>query len=706
MSTITDAALAHPPCSGAGTASTKEVHPAYRPDIDGLRALAVLAVVVYHFFPSALPGGFVGVDIFFVISGYLISQIIIGGLEKNSFSFSGFYARRIRRIYPALIVVVGASLAFGWTALFSAEYTQLGKHAVAGAAFVSNVVLWSESGYFDKAAIAKPLLHLWSLGVEEQFYIFWPMTLWLAWRLRFNLLLVATSVAMLSFGANVITTFQSSAAAFYWPFTRFWELMMGAMLAYGAIHRRSGSTDEVRRAGHIPDHPWVASLASVVGGGLIVLGIVFVRDKNFPGWQALIPTAGTALLIFAGPRGPANRIVLSSAPMVALGLISYPLYLWHWPLLSFSRIVHGELGAAMKGTLLVTGVILACLTYRLIERPVKLAPRRTSVTLLLVALMTAVGGVGLLVMVKKSLEDRAVVHANIPLERWDVDRYPPFTAPCHFLPAGQKDLFYCAVDTREPPRFALLGDSKAGALFPGLFRTSAPGGTWMFLGSGEIAPLLPLVSDGPTYAYVNAAAVDLALRTIERAKSVETVVIAVATRALFGLANDHSIADLPRNGNYKAALLGLDASISRLLAAGKRVILLVDNPTLPHMEDCIARRTSSSLFNRVLAAPPNPDCQIPVGKHLELSRPYRALLGALRERHPDKVSLFDTLPILCDTGTGLCTSTRDGRLLYGVTDHISYHASLLVGQALNGHLRSEGMARARTAPTGSAQATD
>lgn len=702
----TPVALAHPPRFEAAPASLDELHPSYRPDIDGLRAVAVVSVVVFHFFPSALPGGFVGVDIFFVISGYLISQIIMGGLEKNSFSFAGFFARRVRRIYPALIVVMAAALAFGWTALLSAEFAQLGKHSAAGAAFVSNLVLWSESGYFDNTAITKPLLHLWSLGVEEQFYIFWPVFLWLAWRLRFNLLLVATGLAMLSFGANVIATSQSPVAAFYSPFTRFWELMVGAMLAYVGIHHRLRVPDAAGRARHLADRPQVALLASVLGGALIVLGIVFVREKNFPGWQALIPTAGTALLIFAGPRSPINRIVLSSAPVVAIGLISYPLYLWHWPLLSFSRIVHGELGIGTRAALLITSVVLAGLTYRLVERPAKAARGRASITPLLAVLMGIVGGAGLFVTAEKGLEHRAVVHANAPLGQSVVVHFPPFTMPCPFVPAAQKDLFQCYADMREPPRFALLGDSKAGALFPGLFRTSATGGTWMFIGSGEIGPLLPVLSDSRAYAYVNEAAVAAALQTIEGTKSVETVVIAAATRALFSLANDHSIADLPKTRNYAAALNGLDAGISRLLAAGKRVVLLVDNPTLPYMQDCVARKTSSSFFNHLLATPPGPDCQITVARHLELSRPYRDLLGALGERHPDKVSVFDTIPILCDKGTGLCTPTQDGRLLYGVTDHISDHASRLVGQALNAQLHPEGAARARKAMTGHEQSTD
>lgn len=659
----------------------RETHLAYRPDIDGLRAVAVLSVVVFHFFPRTLGGGFVGVDVFFVISGFLISRIIIGGLEQGTFSFAGFYARRARRIFPALLLVLAASLAFGWIALLANEYEQLGGHAAAGAAFLSNFVLWNESGYFDNATVTKPLLHLWSLSVEEQFYICWPLLLWLAWRRGVGLLRVAVITALLSFGLNLIVTARDPVAAFYSPFTRFWELMLGAAMAHATVHVRPS-----------PRVAALAPFASLLGAALVLVGVVFISERNFPGWQALLPTAGAALLIVAGPLAPVNRTFLATPVMIGLGRISYPLYLWHWPLLAFVRIVHGEVGTGMKATLLVATLVLATLTYRLVERPVRSATRRAPVNALLCVLLAACGAAGLLVAAQEGVQQRAVVQGNLRLER--AARWPPFTAPCPFLPATQKHLLQCHADMREPPRFALLGDSKAGALFPGLFRTAAPGGTWLFVGSGASGPLLPVLSGDPLYSYVSAHAVDFALRTIEETKSVETVVIAAAARALFGLANDTSIADLPASRNYLSALNGLDATVSRLTAAGKRVVLLVDNPTLPHMEDCVGRKTSSDLVNGLLAAAANPQCRITIARHLELSRQYRELLEAVRARHPGEVSVFDTVPILCDRDSGVCAAMRDGRLLYGFTDHISEYASLLVGRALNAQLRPAGAGRA------------
>lgn len=213
-------------------------HPKYRPDIDGLRAIAVLSVVAYHAFPDWLQGGFIGVDVFFVISGYLISTIIFQNLDTGTFSFAEFYARRINRIFPALLLVLVASYVFGWFALLADEYKQLGKHIAAGAGFISNIALWNEAGYFDNSAELKPLLHLWSLGIEEQFYIVWPLLLWLFWKLKFNPFTITIFVAVVSFYLNVKGINEDAVAAFYSPQTRFWELLCGSLFAWMTLYKK------------------------------------------------------------------------------------------------------------------------------------------------------------------------------------------------------------------------------------------------------------------------------------------------------------------------------------------------------------------------------------------------------------------------------------------------------------------------------------
>lgn len=217
--------------------SVSEFNLKYRSDIDGLRALAVLAVVIFHAFPTIVPGGFTGVDIFFVISGYLISTIIFESLNKSTFSFIEFYARRIRRIFPALILVLMSSFLFGWFVMLADEMKQLGKHIVGGALFILNFILWSESSYFDNAVELKPLVNLWSLAVEEQFYLVWPLMLWAAYKMRRNLLSLVVAICLISFFQNLYQIKSDSIGDFYSPFTRFWELMFGSILAWLLTHK-------------------------------------------------------------------------------------------------------------------------------------------------------------------------------------------------------------------------------------------------------------------------------------------------------------------------------------------------------------------------------------------------------------------------------------------------------------------------------------
>ncbi|MDN6883591.1 acyltransferase family protein [Variovorax sp. CAN2819] len=342
------------------------MHPKYRPDIDGLRAIAVGSVLAYHAFPSLLPGGFIGVDIFFVISGFLITTILLQSLAAGDFSYRDFYTRRIRRIFPALVLVLLATLAFGWYVLLPGEFSQLGKQTTGGAAFFANLVFLGEAGYFDATAETKPLLHLWSLGIEEQFYIFWPLMLGLAWRKRWPILRVTLAVATISFLVNVLTVQPHRAAAFYSPLSRAWELMAGGLLAVMQL--------QAAAQGAVSTRAWKKHLQSTVGIALIVLGLFMTRStKAFPGWWALLPVLGAASCIAAGPGGVLNKYLLSNRVMVWVGLISYPLYLWHWPLLSYARIVTGgEPPLQLRIVLVVASVVLAWATYRFLERFVKL----------------------------------------------------------------------------------------------------------------------------------------------------------------------------------------------------------------------------------------------------------------------------------------------------------------------------------------------
>lgn len=340
----------------------------YRADIDGLRGMAVLAVVCYHAFPEWLSGGFVGVDIFFVISGFLISGIIFESIQKDRLALADFYIRRAIRIFPAVVVVLLAVCTVGWFTLYADEYKQLGKHMAGAAGFVSNLIFWGEAGYFDNSAQTKPLLHFWSLAVEEQFYLIWPIALWLVSRSRVSMGLFLTCTVGLSFAAGLWHVQNDLAASFYFPHARLWELGMGAALAYSVAKEKP-------RHNHTAALPprRLSGAMSVLGFVLIVLGaVVFTGDVPYPGWRALLPTLGTTLVIAAGPHAWLNRVVLSARWLVFVGLISFPLYLWHWPLLSFGHIVHaGTPDAAVRTGLIGLSLLLAWLTYRLVEVPLR-----------------------------------------------------------------------------------------------------------------------------------------------------------------------------------------------------------------------------------------------------------------------------------------------------------------------------------------------
>ena len=377
----------------------------YRPDIDGLRALAVVVVMIFHAFPARLPGGFVGVDVFFVISGYLISGIILSARAEGRFSYAQFYARRIRRIFPALGAVLLAVLAGGWFLLYADDYARVGRHVAAGAAFASNFAFWQEASYFDVAADLKPLLHLWSLGVEEQFYLVWPVLLVAASRWRRGPLALTFAIGTVSFLLAIWTVRIDRTPAFYAPWNRFWELLAGATLA--SVDADAELHASMRR---LLSRRWLPDLAASLGLAAIAAGVWLIDETRvFPGLWVLLPVGGTFLVMVAGPGAWVNRAILSHPIVVFVGLISYPLYLWHWPLLSFAHILEGDIPAAsLRLALLAVSVGLAWATYRVIERPVRFGPRGRAAVPVLAVVMSAVCATGVVIYSSGGLIERPV----------------------------------------------------------------------------------------------------------------------------------------------------------------------------------------------------------------------------------------------------------------------------------------------------------
>lgn len=450
---------------------------AYRRDVDGLRGLAVLAVIGFHAFPGKIHGGFVGVDIFFVISGFLISSLIAKEIEAGAFSLGGFYARRAKRIFPALIVVLIASMLAGWFLLTPVEYRNLGWDVGAAAGFVANFALLQQQGYFDAAAELKPLLHLWSLGIEEQFYIVWPLLLMAAVR-RQRASAIAFVVLVASLGCSIVLSGKHPLAAFYLPFTRFWELALGAVLALGMPTGwpRRKTADDSRLIALYRQHQGVVhDTAAWLGIALLAAAVLLIsKDRIFPGWWALLPTVGTGLLIFAGPAAWFNRTVLSHRALVYVGLISYPLYLWHWPMLVFARIARfgDEPTVLMKFALIGAAFVLADLTYRWIEKPIRFgAPTISKPVGASIALVTA-GCLGLLIHANAGLPARFPGDLQNLLRDFQNEASSAArTGSCFLVSSQDAPAFDSACDSAGQPGapvVVLWGDSYAATLFPGL----------------------------------------------------------------------------------------------------------------------------------------------------------------------------------------------------------------------------------------------
>jgi peptidoglycan/LPS O-acetylase OafA/YrhL len=460
-------------------------HLGYRRDIDGLRGIAVLLVVGFHAFPTTVSGGFAGVDIFFVISGYLISTIIVAELGRGSFSFVEFYFRRIRRIFPALLVVLTSCMMFGYSWLLPHDYKELGKHVAAGAAFVSNFVLLAESGYFDLSAHFKPLLHLWSLGIEEQFYLIWPVSLWLCFHQRWNILVLAVAVGMTSFVLNVGLVGAHPASDFYLPWTRLWELMAGAALAISNLKQKAPRPAIAVAPSDLPltcDEPArpknrfrpMPNVMSFAGGICLVMGTVLLnRDRAFPGLWAVIPVAGAGFIISAGIDAWLNRVVFSNRVLVWFGLISYPLYLWHWPLISLATILSGDFASRnVRFCLVLASVALAWATYSIIEKRIRRPGNGDRKAITLLVLLVLCGGLGYWCYARDGFPHRyPKIVQDLDAFENGYDHQSAWREGSCFLTLdeGSKAFERCDPEQRleKKPLILIWGDSLAADLYPG-----------------------------------------------------------------------------------------------------------------------------------------------------------------------------------------------------------------------------------------------
>jgi peptidoglycan/LPS O-acetylase OafA/YrhL len=625
-----------PPIQRARMPANSAVTEKYRPDIDGLRAIAVVSVVAFHTFPNFFKGGFVGVDIFFVISGYLISGIIVDAVERGRFGYLDFYSRRIRRIFPALFLVVAATLLVGWYVLLPDEFARLGKHLAAGAGFATNFVLWGEAGYFDASSDTKPLLHLWSLAIEEQFYIFWPLILSLFWRFKRGLLLATLTVAALSFAYNVFSVGHHPLAAFYSPLARFWELMLGGVLAYLVRH----------------DSAWLTRFGVLRAGlGLLLIGIsVFAIDREFafPGYWALLPTLGAFLAISAGFGNPISRYVLGNRLMAGIGLISYPLYLWHWPILVFAKIVKGNLLTPTdRVAAIAASVALAFLTYRFVETPIRHASA-LRVPQALFAAMAGAGAIGLLIFaggLDSRLRNEHITQILAAAYDW---QYPPVAAENHSFGAVR----YFRENSARAAYTLFVGDSNVEQYAPRIDR---------------------VIKDNP--AGVNGA---IMVGNQQGCSLLADIISATARcpdamtqlKALIDASSTHAVVFAESWINYQAALSKADdqdrfVRFLRAIAAAKRVYLILN---IPNGEELAPTNMFAGSRLGEITAKPVASISFDFDRFAQRYATINGILATVAEQ--SGATLIDPIPYLCPQSR--CpVFDQDGRPLYLDAAHLT-----------------------------------
>lgn len=640
----------------------------YRTEIDGLRAIAVAAVVLYHAGIQGLAGGFVGVDVFFVISGYLISGIIFNDLEQARFSLARFYERRIRRIQPALTAMVLVVLV-GFAAIYTPiDYKSLAQSVGATATFSSNIYFFVKSGYFDPASETKPLLHTWSLAVEEQYYLLFPLLVALLWKYgRKRINLVLTLLTLASFALSVWQARSAPNAAFYLPFGRFWELLIGALLAHGAL-------PAVRKG---------APAEALTGLGLVMIGaalLLLAPTDVFPGETALLPCVGAALVLHAGRDSRLAAAVLGNPVMVFLGKISYSIYLWHWPLYVAVRyLCFRELTGVETALYLAACVLAGWASWKWVETPFR---HKTDTSfsrpqLFGATLAATAAGVAFAVVVH--------VGAGFP---WRFDAATqayaaaafdtnPDRVRCDRLSAERiRSGQVCEIGApgAGKPSFVLIGDSFGDAIAPGVDQAARKlGEKGVVITNSGCFPLLGIRQVGHDECTApNRAAIDYALAQPDIKR---VLFVGRWTSALLGTRYGQTTAegwfiedDQSTSAGYAENAQVFERGLLRTVQAfkDKQVNILA---YIPEQRYDIPRALALSSAYGVPQM-----VELPLSEHQQRQRQLRDVLTRLQAE--SKFSITDVGASLCDASK--CAVQINGTSLYADDNHLSRRGALML----------------------------
>ncbi len=619
---------------------------AYRPEIDGLRTVAILPVLLFHAGVSGLPGGFVGVDVFFVISGFLITGIIAREVDEQRFSIVRFYERRIRRILPALVAVMVAVLAGAAWLYFPGDFRMVPRSVIAALLSGSNILFWSEAGYFDAAAHSKPMLHTWSLAVEEQFYIVFPLLLILLHRYGARSLLhVLAAIFVGSLALCIVLTRTHPEFAFYLLPTRAWELMAGALLAVGAV---PAVTD--RRAREVVA---VAGLAAI--GWAVV---AFTPATAFPGAAALLPVLGAAALIHAA-EGTAVGRLLSLRPVVFVGQISYSLYLWHWPVIVFAEYATDRrLTGGWTVAAIAVSFVLAALSWRTVERPFRNSQWVPQARLFKLA---GVAAASIVVVSIAGVAARGWPQRFAP-EVLALDAASKGVSPrrdaCHRQQDDPPGIPPCRFGADVPPAALLWGDSHGVEMSYALGELArVRGQSLVSETTSDCTPVLGLVSLGDACAARNREVVSY----LDAHPGIRTLFI------VGFWAN-------PANQRRPGLPQALAATIARLRTGGRTVVLLGGVP----MQAWPVPRHLAHLEQRGVLSEPD---GVTLAEHTAMTRYLAPTLAGLRA---DGVTVVEPSDLLCRSGR--CDVYRGGQVLYFDRHHLSVAGARIVAAGLAPYL--------------------
>lgn len=624
-----------------------------RRDIDGLRALAVIPVVLFHFGFSTFSGGFVGVDVFFVISGFLITSILFREISAQRFSFVDFWARRARRIIPALSVVLLATLALGWLLLTAKDFSELGRTVRYQSLFISNILFMREDGYFQPASDLKPLLHTWSLAVEEQYYIFFPLLMVVLMRHVRHWRWVLFAVLLVSFGLNIAYIERKPDVAFFSLPTRAWELLCGAMLAVMPAPRKS-----------VP--AWLYQAVGIAGLAA-VLAAVFLFDKTtvFPGWAALLPVLGTTALIWSGAQGSTwVGQVLSLRPLVWIGLLSYSFYLWHWPVYVYANAISidGIQAFEAVGWILLS-LGLAWLSLQFVELPFRekrlLAGRKP----VLVGGLLAVAALAVVGSVVRSADGFPQRLTGKALEYAQAREWRAGQMKCMLVTKDKNLDKACLLGGNQalPATRLVWGDSHAAALLPAIDSSATRQGRPVWLYSMSACP--PILSDDPRQRCK-----DFNEQTMEQVRRLQIKDVVLASNwslYVYGREDGDKKVLLNAHDNRVQAearmAAAIEARVAAIRAAGAQVWLFKEVPL--QRKGAISRLTSLTRIGRSTEG-----LGRPIEEHLARQQFLSSLFDAMSAADPG-VHVIDPTPLMCEGQ--VCNIEVNGHSQYRDEDHLS-----------------------------------